>query len=83
MERHFGKTYVDVIALHGAGGETEPLRIRFGDGTAVRVERVKERRRAAALKSGGGGIRYTVQIHGEWRFLFEDEGRWFIEAGEE
>ena len=37
-------------------------------------------RRAASLKAGGLGWRYTCRIHGQERCLYrEDDGRWFVE----
>jgi len=37
-------------------------------------------RKAASLKVGGRGTRYTVRIKGRQTYLFEDESRWFVEA---
>ena len=39
-----------------------------------------ECKRCAARKVGGTGIRYTVSISGQETYLFEDEGKWFVEA---
>ena len=46
------------------------------------MDRLLDVRRAAALKAGGHGLRYTVRILGRETYLFEDEGRWFVEAKE-
>ena len=35
---------------------------------------------AAATKAGGEGMRYTCRIRGQETYLFECEGRWFVEA---
>ena len=37
-------------------------------------------RRASSNKVGGGGIRYTVQIHGQEKYLFCEGNKWFVEA---
>ncbi len=37
-------------------------------------------RRAASLKAGGMGMRYTCRICGKVVNLFNDENRWFMEA---
>ena len=29
---------------------------------------------------GGGGIRYTVQINGQEKYLFNEGNKWFVEA---
>ena len=36
--------------------------------------------RAAATKVLGSGTRYTVVIKGQEKYLFEEAGRWFVEA---
>ena len=36
--------------------------------------------RASSNKVGGGGIRYTVQIHGQEKYLFCEGNKWFVEA---
>lgn len=79
----YRKMFVDVIAFHDIYGVTKPIRLRLEDGTTVPIDRVKYRQRAAATKVGGSGIRYTVVIRGTDRYLFEDDGRWFVEAKED
>ena len=44
------------------------------------IDRVLDVRRAASLKAGGMGIRYTVRINGKQSYLFYEEPRWFVEA---
>jgi hypothetical protein len=44
------------------------------------VDRVLESRRAASMKVGGHGIRYTVEICGRTKHLWHsDDGRWYVE----
>lgn len=74
------KTFVNVIVQHNSDGTKTPLEIRFDNGRRFEIDRVTERRRAAATKVGGTGIRYTIYIRGQERKLFEDEGLWFVEA---
>lgn len=73
------KKYVDVIAKMGADGKVMPLTIVWTDGRKFHIDRVRDVRRAASLKSGGVGDRYTIDIGGQIRFLFLDEYRWYIE----
>ena len=40
---------------------------------------VNDKMIVSALKGGGLGTRYTVKIRGKEVYLFEDEGRWFVE----
>ena len=39
-------------------------------------------RRAASLKAGGAGTRYTVRIGRSETYLFNEDGRWFVERRE-
>lgn len=74
------KVYVDVVVLQDKDGKSRPLRIQWEDGTVYSVERLLSRRRVPSMQVGGGNMRYTVQINGHETFLFEEDGRWFVEA---
>lgn len=76
------RVYVNVIARHDEQGRVRPLEVEWEDGRRFEVDRLLDVRRAAALKAGGQGLRYTVRILGKETYLFEDEGRWFVEARE-
>ena len=76
------RAYVKVIARHDETGKVCPLEVEWEDGRRFGVDRPLDVRRAAALKAGGQGLRYTVRILGRETYLFEDEGRWFVEAKE-
>ena len=76
------RVYVNVIARHDEQGGVRPLEVEWEDGRRFEVDRLLDVRRAAALKAGGQGVRYTVRILGKETYLFEDEGRWFVEAKE-
>ena len=52
----------------------------FRDKTAWKSWDEQDTRRAAATKAGGQGIRYPCRVRGREVYLFEDEGRWFVEA---
>ena len=82
-ETTYKKMFIDMIAVHLKDGSTRPLKFKLEDDTVVVIDRVKFCQRAASTKVGGGGLRYTVMIRGVERFIFEDEGKWFIEAREE
>ena len=73
---------VNVIARHDEQGKVRPLEVEWEDGRRFGVDKLLDVRRAAALKAGGQGLRYTVRILGKETYLFEDEGRWFVEAKE-
>lgn len=74
------KVYVKVIASFSQDGEVRPMSIIWEDGRRFDIDKVTQIRRAYATKVGGTGIRYTVSVRGKTTFLFEDEGRWFVEA---
>lgn len=73
------KEFICVIAEHDVDGSTKPVSIRWNDGRVFSVDRVLDVRQAPALKSGGLGMRYHCRIHGRHVYLFEDDGRWFLE----
>lgn len=73
------KVFVDVTVRQNKDGETRPPSLVFEDKT-YEIDRVKQVCRAASLKVGGCGIRYTIMVLGRESYLFEDEGRWFVEA---
>lgn len=80
MEQQYRKVYVEVEVKVSPEGNVRPLRLRFEDGKTYEIDRLQQRTRAHATKVGGTGIRYTVVICGTETYLFEDEGRWFVEA---
>lgn len=74
------KVYVDVAALFDTQGIIMPMYLKWEDGTLYYVDRILDIRRAASLKAGGAGIRYTCRIAGKETFLFLEETRWFVEG---
>lgn len=74
------KRYVEVVARTSAEGDVTPLAIVWEDGRRFPVDRVLDRRRAASLKCGGTGMRYTVEVGGHATYLFYEGPRWFVEA---
>ena len=59
------KVYVDVTAEFTKEGVLTPKSIRWEDGIIYEVTRVKDCRRAASMKAGGVGMRYTCVIEGQ------------------
>ena len=50
------------------------------DGVEYEISKVKDIRRAASLKAGGAGMRYTCVVDGIEVYLFyEDNNMWFME----
>ncbi|MDR0991485.1 MAG: hypothetical protein LBL87_01115 [Ruminococcus sp.] len=77
------KVYVDVYELHTKDGKITPIGFVWENGLRYAVDKVTDIRRAASLKAGGAGLRYTVKIGNFERFMFLEEEagvrRWFME----
>ena len=74
------KVYVSVVAEIDEEGNKRPLSIRWEDGRVYEIDRVTEIKRAFAVKVGGTAVRYTIVVSSKVTFLFEDEGKWFVES---
>ncbi len=73
------KKFVEVVAYYDTEGNISPLIIHWDDGSEYEIDRITDVTKAASLKRGGAGIRYTCRIHGQMRYLFLDDNKWFIE----
>ena len=82
------KVYVAVAARFDDEGNLVPTSITWEDGREFEIDRVTDIRQAAAMKAGGQGDRYTIQINGHQSYLFFERnasltgnniGRWFVE----
>lgn len=74
------KVIVEVEACFDTNGRITPLSIRWEDGRWFSVDRVLEMRKAASLRTGGHGIRYTCRIRNKEVYLFFDDPQWFMEV---
>lgn len=77
------KEYVDVRVQFDRDGKITPFEITWKDGRIFPIDHISDVRRAASLKAGGVGLRYTCLIQQSSTYLFcEDVGaiRWFVEA---
>ncbi len=79
MQQNVVKTYVKITAQISEDGSIRPLSIQLEDGRHFDIDEVKNVCRAASLKAGGCGIRYTIRIGHRDTYLFDEEGRWFVE----
>ena len=81
-ERHYknpNKVYISVRAVFYPDGGFKPTSLIWEDGREYEIDRVTDIRRAASLKAGGMGIRYTCRVAGKEVYLFLEEDRWFME----
>ena len=74
------KVFVEITARHDINGNIRPLTIKWEDDRVFEVDRLLDVRQAPSLKGGGLGIRYTCRIRNKEVFLFDDEGKWFVEG---
>lgn len=77
------KVYVKVIARFDTDGNVTPLSVIWEDGTVYKIDKVIDKRKAASLKAGGIGMRYTCRILNQQSYLFYEDPRWFVEAKNE
>ena len=77
-----GKKYIEVAAYFDTEGKIVPVMFWWDDGKSYQIDRVLDIRRAASLKAGGTGMRYTCRILGKERYLYYDDftNRWFVEV---
>ena len=76
----YRKVYVGVELSVSPQGDVRPRTTIFEDGNKYQIDRLRQKCRAHATKVGGTGIRYTVIICNKQTYLYEDDGRWFVEA---
>jgi hypothetical protein len=86
--RNPAKVYVQVNADFGADGRMFPRSLVWEDGTRYDIDRVLACKPAAAMRAGGQGERFTIQVNGRESYLFFERstevsgvnlGRWFVE----
>ncbi|MDR1892664.1 MAG: hypothetical protein LBQ48_06620 [Oscillospiraceae bacterium] len=74
------KVYIEVNIKVDAEGNTNPLSFVWEDGEVYEIDRLLHVGRQATTKIGGSGICYTVMVCGRETKMWEDEGKWFMEA---
>jgi hypothetical protein len=73
------KIYVSVKAIFYPDGGFKPTSFIWENGREYEIEKVVDIRRAASMKAGGTGIRYTCKVQNKEVYLFLEEDRWFME----
>ncbi len=74
------KVYVDVSLDISKEGNVRPKRLTYEDGRVYAIDQLKSVCHTASTRVGGIGVRYTVVIHGQESYLFDEHGKWFVEA---
>ena len=73
------KQPVAVIVAIDRDGQVRPKKFQWKDGRLYPIDRVCKAELAASTKVGGCGIRYTIMVDGIPRFLYDEDGKWFME----
>lgn len=74
------KVYVNIMAEFTKDGRLLPRSFIWKDGHIYEIQKVTDVRRAASLKAGEVGIRYTCIVNGrEGHIFYEDNNMWFME----
>ena len=82
------KVYVPVRVDFRADGVMYPRKITWEDGHEYEIDKVTDKRQAAAMRAGGQGDRYTIFVQDKQSYLFFERsanqtgntiGRWFVE----
>ena len=73
------KVYVAVTVEYTREGLIRPFSFVWENGSRYIIDKIIDIRRAASLKAGGAGLRYTCIVQGKQTFLFLEEDRWFME----
>lgn len=79
QEIKYRKVYIRVNVDILPDGQVRPKYFYWKDGNRYSIDRVKYITKAASIKVGGCGTRYTVMVEGKERYFFEEEGKWFVE----
>lgn len=74
------KVFVEVLVKYTTGGEQIPITLVWEDGKQYAIDKIFDHKKAASLKVGGQGERYRVRICNKEKYLFLEEGKWFMEG---
>ena len=74
------KVYVSVTAVFTKDGKLVPKSFVWKNGHVYDIQKVTDVCRAASLRAGGAGLRYTCIVDGRESHLFYEENNlWFVE----
>lgn len=73
------KIFVEMLVRFDKEGNIWPLSVLWDNGKAYAIDKIIDKRRAASLKAGGIGLRYTVKIRGKITYLYYEEPKWYME----
>ena len=76
------KVYVCVNADFTSEGKVLPRWFLWEDGRKYVIDRIIDTQRAASLKAGGIGLRYTIRVKGKETYIWleDNENKWFMQG---
>ncbi|OQB16016.1 MAG: hypothetical protein BWY15_00143 [Firmicutes bacterium ADurb.Bin193] len=74
------KVFVSVFANFDTEGRITPLSFKWEDDRIFEIDKITNVCKAASLKAGGAGIRYTCMVCGKQIYLFLEDNKWFVEG---
>lgn len=74
------RTPVNVIGIFTSDGKIYPRHFLLQDGHKYNIEHVIDVRPEFSPFSGGTGLRYTVQIHGQRCSMWLEDMVWYLEG---
>ena len=75
------REYVDIKAVFFKEGAVMPEKIRLKDGKVLKIDRLVHTCRSCPADDFEG-IRYTVITGGVQKYIYEHNGRWYIDPAE-
>lgn len=79
QQKKYVKQPVAVNVTIAPDGQVHPRKFLWKDGHWYKIDRLVYAERAASTKVGGCGIRYTIMVEGLPRYLYDEDGKWFME----
>jgi hypothetical protein len=76
------KVPVDVSAVCYAIGDVVPDGFWWKDGAMYEIDRVNGWERAASVRAGIIGMRYSIRVRGRETYIYRDDDLWFMESKE-
>ncbi len=76
------KQYVEVLATHFIDGSIQPRTIVTADGASYEIDQVRSVGRGKSPRTGEIATRYRIRIGSHETYLYEDNGRWYVEYKE-
>ena len=71
---------ITVIAKMDNNANVIPLKIIWEDGRIFEIDKILDIRKKASTKGGGKGLRYTIIIKNQEKYIWLDDYYWFIEV---